>query len=159
MLMSAVIDSVDGSMARQRHKTSQWGAFLDSTLDRVSDLFYLIGFWVIFYQSTNSIVATLGIFIAILLTFLISYSKARAEALGYSCPVGLMERSARVTALLIWTLALVMLPAHHMIILWLGLLLYNTLTLTTAIQRGVYTMRQMANQPSNGFNCSKSQHI
>lgn len=159
ILISGVADSVDGLMARQQFKTSRWGAFLDSTLDRVSDFFYLLGFWMVFYWTNASKIATLGIFAAILLTFLISYSKARAEALGYSCPVGLMERGVRVASLLIWALALAVLPANCHVILWLGLGLYNALALATVLQRGIFIKRLMANPPDSSCNGIKNQHI
>lgn len=146
ILISALTDSADGFMARQQSKTSQWGAFLDSTLDRVSDLFYLLGFWMFFCWTAPSRIATLGIFAAILLTFLISYCKARAEALGYSCPVGVMERAVRVTTLLLWALALTVLPANHHVVLWLGLCMYNAMALATVVQRATFIRRLMTNQ-------------
>ncbi len=146
MLLSGAADSLDGLMARQQNSASLWGAFLDSSLDRVSDFFYLIGFWVMFWKNTAPVPATLAVFIVALLTMLISYTKARAEALGCSCPVGLMERGVRLVFLMLWALVLIMLPAGKVITLWMGVAFYGTLALATVFQRGIFIMRQMADR-------------
>ena len=143
ILFSGLADSLDGLMARHENRSSLWGAFLDSSLDRISDFFYLLGFWVLLGQHANPAWATLAVFICALLTVLISYTKARAEGLGCECPVGLMERGARVTFLLVWALVLTLLPAQRIIILWLGLALYGTLCLVTIIQRVRHVRRQI----------------
>ncbi len=138
ILISGAADSLDGQMARYENRSSRWGAFLDSSLDRVSDFFYLLGFWVLLCQSANPARAGLAVFICLLLTMLISYTKARAGALGCNCPVGLMERGLRVAYLMAWALVLILLPAHRSVNLWLGLALYGALCLATVIQRVVY---------------------
>jgi len=143
ILISGMADSLDGLMARHENRSSLWGAFLDSSLDRISDFFYLLGFWVLLSQRASPAWAGLAVFICLLLTMLISYTKARAGALGCSCPVGLMERGLRVTFLMVWALVLILLPALRSVNLWLGLALYGALCLATVFQRVVYVRHQM----------------
>jgi phosphatidylinositol phosphate synthase len=143
ILVSGLADSLDGLLARHQDRTSPWGAFLDSSLDRISDCFYLLGFWVPLSRRANPAWATSAIFVCLLLTLLISYTKCRAEALGCSCPVGLMERGVRVVYLILWALVLTLLPAHEGISLWLGLMFYGTLCLATVVHRGMHIRRHM----------------
>lgn len=138
ILFSAMADSLDGLMARNQNRASPWGAFLDSSLDRISDFFYLLGFWVLLRRYSEPAWATLALFICALLTMLISYTKARAEALGCDCPVGLMERGARICFLLAWLLIIILLPGRVAIYLWSGLGLYAILCLATVIRRVRY---------------------
>ena len=144
ILFSGAADSIDGLMARQQDRPSLWGAFLDSSLDRVSDFFYLLGFWVMLGRHTGQIPATLAVFLCMLSTILISYTKARAEALGCSCPAGLMERGARTIYLIMWALLIVLLPSGRTGILWGGLVLYGGLTFLTLFQRWTHIQRQLA---------------
>ena len=146
ILFSGLADSIDGLMARQQDRLSSWGAFLDSSLDRVSDFFYLLGFWVMLTQQTGQVPATLSIFFSILLTTLISYTKARAEALGCNCPAGLMERGVRTIYLIVWALLIVVLPSGSRAgVLWSGLVLYGGLTFLTVFQRWTHIQRQLTN--------------
>ena len=135
MGLSGVADSLDGVLAKKRGTCSTEGAFLDSSLDRISDFFYLFGFWILFRQESYFWLSTALVFTAMLLTVMISYVKARAEALGATCRVGLMERGWRTVYLLFWALLVVVLPSVRTVILWSGLLVYVLLTLHTASQR------------------------
>ena len=152
ILLSGMADSLDGQMARHQNKSSRWGAFLDSSLDRISDFFYLLGYWVLLSQHANPIWAGLAVFICALLTMLISYTKARAEGLGCSCPVGLMERGLRVAYLMVWALVLMLWPAYRTVNLWSGLALYGTLSLATVIQRVNYVRRQIGDPMPGSIN-------
>jgi len=135
LTLSGLADAVDGILARSRHMETAWGAFLDSTLDRLSDQFYLAGFWVLFWPRANLIAASTAIFSAALLSLLISYTKARAAALGVHCRAGLMDRGLRTLALIGWALLLCLFPARRETILWSGLLIFNILVLMTFLQR------------------------
>ena len=135
MGLSGVADSLDGIMAKNRGTASKQGAFLDSSLDRVSDFFYLAGFWVLFRHEDQFLLATALIFAALLLTSMISYVKARAEALGAGCRVGFMERGWRTVYLLSWALLISLVPSHRSLILWIGLSAYLLLTLQTVTNR------------------------
>ena len=136
MGLSAVADGLDGYLARQRKEKTRFGAFLDSTLDRAADFFYLLGFWVYSISlGSGSLWFTLCIFLALLATLLISYSKARIEGLGGRCAIGLMHRAPRTLYLLAWGILLVLLPPLRVYLLWIGILVYLLLTLATVWQR------------------------
>jgi CDP-diacylglycerol--glycerol-3-phosphate 3-phosphatidyltransferase len=143
MGLSGVADSLDGVMAKKMGVGSKEGAFLDSSLDRISDFFYLVGFWVLFRQEQYCWLATALIFAALLLTLLISYVKARAEALGTSCKVGFMERGWRTVYLLFWALVLCVLSSQRAMVLWSGLVAYLLLTLYTVIHRILHIRAQL----------------
>ena len=91
-------DLLDGTMARISKKSSQWGAFFDSTIDRVVDV-ALIGALLLSLLKTDDRLA-LVVFAALIGVFLVSYVKARAQALGLECDGGFAERAERVIILL-----------------------------------------------------------
>lgn len=94
----AAADLLDGTMARISGKTSNWGAFLDSNLDRVTDS-AIFGALAIYYSTRNHLFLILSI-VSLVAGFLVSYAKARAESLGFQCSGGLMERAERLIILL-----------------------------------------------------------
>ena len=95
----AFFDLFDGTVARMSAKgVSKWGAALDSTLDRVSDSAILIG-GLIYVQKNNEELAVFFL-IAIVSGFLVSYIKARAEALSIECDGGIAERTERLLIIL-----------------------------------------------------------
>jgi CDP-diacylglycerol---glycerol-3-phosphate 3-phosphatidyltransferase len=143
MAASGIADSLDGLLARREAKCSAFGAFLDSSLDRLSDFFYLMGFWTLFWHRPEQLTAALIVFAALLFTLSISYVKARAETLGVACEVGVMERGFRVVYLIAWALALVVFTGQHAPLLWGGLLVYTTLALLTVIQRIQHVRKQL----------------
>ena len=91
-------DLLDGTMARISKKSSQWGAFFDSTIDRVVDV-ALIGAVLLSLLRTDDRLAFVA-FAALIGGFLVSYVKARAQALGLECDGGFAERAERVIILL-----------------------------------------------------------
>jgi len=93
VLLSGCFDLLDGAVARTTGSASRWGALLDSTLDRVADAAPLAGVVVFYAQSSWAIVAPL---LAIVAGFVISYVRARAEALGIVLPSLFMRRAERV---------------------------------------------------------------
>jgi len=101
LLVSGLCDTIDGSIARRQGKESKFGAFIDSTGDRVSDFAYYVG--LIFHFMSGEPVNTVLIlftFVALAGSFLTSYARARAEGLGIACSVGLLERPERIALLL-----------------------------------------------------------
>jgi CDP-diacylglycerol--glycerol-3-phosphate 3-phosphatidyltransferase len=98
LLFAGFFDILDGSLARNEGLKSRFGAFLDSTLDRVSEAVVLAGF-LIYYQQQESLVGCLLAFCVFLLSMLVSYTRARAEGLGLECRVGLLPRPGRVALL------------------------------------------------------------
>ena len=93
-------DMIDGAMARQQQRSGPWGAFLDSTLDRVADgfVFAALVVWAAKTQSNTTLAAAL---ICLVGGFLVSYAKARAEGLGMTCNIGVAERSERLIIILV----------------------------------------------------------
>ncbi len=142
MIISGIADTLDGLLARRRNAASVFGAFLDSTLDRISDFFYLFGFWILFWNVNRFILASGLIFASSLATVMISYVKARSEALGGTCNIGLMERGWRTIYLIVWAFLVCVLPPVMDLILWAGLVLYFLLTSVTVLQRIIYSRKQ-----------------
>jgi phosphatidylglycerophosphate synthase len=141
--LSGIADAFDGMVARQQGATSALGAFLDSSLDRISDFFYLCGFWVLFWPNPRLILASLMILVGLLVTEMISYVKARAESLGVSCDCGFMERGWRTIYLILWAFVICVLPMYRPALLWLGLILYLILTSLTVLQRIFHVRAKM----------------
>jgi phosphatidylglycerophosphate synthase len=134
LLASGLADALDGSLARATGRTSPAGAFLDSTLDRAADFLYLTGLWFLLLDhGAGPAPSALLCFSAALLSFLVSYAKARGEALGATCDVGLMERAPRFLFLAALYLAAALIPAATP--LWWGLGLFWVLTLWTVAVR------------------------
>lgn len=103
VLLSGCLDLLDGAVARTTGSVSAWGALLDSTLDRVADAAPLAGI-LLFYVNTPS--AALAPLVAIVAGFVISYVRARAEALGTQLPPALFMRRAERVLLVAASLAL-----------------------------------------------------
>ena len=96
LLVGALSDAIDGSLARRAGKSSDFGAFLDSLLDRVSDA---IPFIAITLSAQDKLLSLLAL-TSLVFSYTVSYSRARAEGLGYELKVGLFERPERWTILL-----------------------------------------------------------
>lgn len=102
--LTAIFDVLDGTVARRSNTASTFGAFLDSTLDRLADGFVLGGL-AVFYalNSTHHSWASVPMVVMCLLgligSFLTSYTRARAEALGIDAKVGMLQRPERVVLL------------------------------------------------------------
>ena len=99
--LTALFDVLDGTVARRSNRSSQFGAFLDSTLDRLADGFVLGGLAV--FYATSRLHGSVPLLITALLgligAFLTSYTRARAESLGLDAKVGLLQRPERVVLL------------------------------------------------------------
>jgi CDP-diacylglycerol--glycerol-3-phosphate 3-phosphatidyltransferase len=96
-------DTVDGALARKRGTTSLFGAWLDSTCDRVADgaIFGALALWYAGKGADDVLLAvTLYVLVA---SIVVSYAKARAEGLGMSCDVGIAERPERLILVLLAT--------------------------------------------------------
>lgn len=142
ILLSGVADSIDGMIARDKNKESIKGKFLDSSLDRFSDLFYLLGFYVLSIQQGWDKEAGIVLFLALGFSFAISYLKAKAESLGKKCISGFMDRVSRTLFLAGWGLIWVLFGGREAVF-FVGLVLYTLLTLFTVIQRLVEVLKQM----------------
>ncbi|GAB3189463.1 phosphatidylinositol phosphate synthase [Nesterenkonia suensis] len=96
-------DLIDGLMARSTGKTSPLGGFLDSTLDRVQDGAVFLGLLVWFFTGGDHPWIGVAAAACLLLGGLVSYVRAKAEALGYTADVGVAERPERMVATLVFT--------------------------------------------------------
>lgn len=94
-ILAAVCDALDGTLARVTGKGSRFGAFLDSTVDRFEESIVLLGL-LVYYARLGGRWEGPVILVATVASLMVSYTRARAEALGVSCKVGLMTRPARV---------------------------------------------------------------
>lgn len=98
---TALFDVLDGTVARRSNRSSTFGAFLDSTLDRLADGFVLGGLAV--FYATSQVHGSVPLMVAALAgmvgAFLTSYTRARGEALGLDAKVGLLQRPERVVLL------------------------------------------------------------
>ena len=96
-------DLLDGYMARATGSTSSWGAFLDSTLDRMGDAAIFAGLVIWFFgDGDNQLLAYVGLW-ALVMGMLTSYTRARAESLGMQAKGGIAERADRLVAILVMT--------------------------------------------------------
>jgi CDP-diacylglycerol---glycerol-3-phosphate 3-phosphatidyltransferase len=96
-----LLDMLDGALARAKGTSGTWGAYLDSTLDRVADAAIFSGLvWWFLRGGHNPTLAGVSLF-CLVSGALVSYAKARAEGLGLSCDVGLIERPERMLISLI----------------------------------------------------------
>jgi CDP-diacylglycerol--glycerol-3-phosphate 3-phosphatidyltransferase len=99
--LTALFDVLDGTVARRSNRSSTFGAFLDSTLDRLSDGFVLGGL-AVFYATSRlhtSVPMLIVCLFGLVGAFLTSYTRARAEALGLDAKVGMLQRPERVVLL------------------------------------------------------------
>lgn len=93
-------DTIDGIMARQSGGSTKWGAYLDSTLDRIGDA-AIFGGLVLYYAGMGDNRAMAGLALAcLILGSVVSYARARAEGLGFTASVGIAERADRLVAVL-----------------------------------------------------------
>lgn len=102
--LSVLTDALDGAMARLRGVSGPWGAFLDSTMDRIADasIFSALVLW---YAGNGDSDVLMALSLLCLVSgVVISYAKARAEGLGMTCNVGIAERLERLIAVLAGTL-------------------------------------------------------
>jgi CDP-diacylglycerol--glycerol-3-phosphate 3-phosphatidyltransferase len=136
-------DTVDGIMARLQGRSSVWGAFLDSTLDRVGDA-AVFGGLVMFYavhpaEQWATLMASLAL-ACLVLGQIVSYARARAEGLGMTASVGIAERADRLVAVLVTT-GLVGLGLPPVVLL-VVLALLAVASLVTVVQRVLVVRRQ-----------------
>jgi len=97
-ILGSLCDMFDGRYSRMSGKGTPFGAFLDSTLDRVEEGVVLTAVAVFFAREGNE-TAVAAVVLTVLLSLMVSYTRARAEALGVECKVGLATRAVRVVIL------------------------------------------------------------
>ncbi len=103
MLFAGLFDALDGAVARESNQMSTFGAFLDSTLDRLSESAIFLGV-IFFFAASGRPYEALLAGTAMTFSLMTSYTRARAEGLGLECQVGLLERAGRVVILSLFSL-------------------------------------------------------
>jgi CDP-diacylglycerol--glycerol-3-phosphate 3-phosphatidyltransferase len=134
LALASAFDALDGSVAREMGRVTQFGAFLDSVLDRFSEATVLLGL-LLYYVQRGAHLEPVLIYLAVVGSTMVSYTRARAEGLGVECKEGLFTRFERVVLLVVGLLIGQVQPA-----LWVLALL----TIFTAIQRVYYVWRKAA---------------
>jgi CDP-diacylglycerol--glycerol-3-phosphate 3-phosphatidyltransferase len=136
VLLAGFFDILDGALARHRRQTTHFGAVLDSTLDRLSEAVLLLSIlWL--YAVDQSIIPMLLVGVALVGSFLVSYVRARAEALGLECQAGLFTRAERVIVV-----ALGLLLSQFAYALIVALAIIAVFSFITVSQRLVYVWQQ-----------------
>jgi CDP-diacylglycerol--glycerol-3-phosphate 3-phosphatidyltransferase len=97
-IVGSIMDTLDGRYSRMSGKGSAFGAFLDSTLDRLEEGIVLTAVGA-YFASRHNEAAVAAVVAAVLFSLMVSYTRARAEALGVACKVGLATRPVRVVIL------------------------------------------------------------
>src|SRR6202008_4535145 len=97
-ILGSVMDTLDGRYSRMSGKGTPFGAFLDSTLDRLEEGIVLTAV-AAYFASRHDQAAVAAVVVAVLASLMVSYTRARAEALGVACKVGLATRPVRVVIL------------------------------------------------------------
>ena len=134
MLFGGIFDMLDGAVARVSKRVTRFGGFLDSVIDRYSDMLMLFGL-LIWYAKIDQLFYVGLTSMAIIGSVMISYTQARAESLIPRCKVGFLERAERVVLLI-----LAALTDRMAVALWIMAILTNW----TAIQRTWFTSRELA---------------
>jgi len=131
LAVAGLCDFFDGTLARLAGSESPYGAFLDSVVDRYSDLVVLLGI-VLYYERAEEAAGVFFTMLTLLGTVMVSYTKARAQSIGLSCEIGLMERPERMIVLIAGALFQLLTPA---------MLALGVLTNITALQRIIYVWK------------------
>jgi len=137
VLLAGFFDILDGALARRTNQTTRFGALLDSTLDRLSEGLLLLGILILNLLKDQLTVEVLLVCLALIGSLLVSYIRARAEALGLECQVGLFTRAERVTVL---ALGLLLSQIDYALITALAIIVL--FSFITAGQRVVYVWQQ-----------------
>jgi CDP-diacylglycerol--glycerol-3-phosphate 3-phosphatidyltransferase len=126
LILAAVLDAIDGSLARMLGQVTRFGAFLDSTLDRYSEAVLFLGALIYYTNRGGTQTEMILILAALVGSLMVSYTKARGEATGIAIKGGLLTRFERIVILII-----AMLLNELTVALWILAVLTNV----TALQR------------------------
>ena len=140
-IVGSVCDTLDGRYSRMSGKGTQFGAFLDSTLDRIEEGVVLAAVAYRFAYNSQELAAA-AVVIAVLASLMVSYTRARAEALGVECKVGIADRPVRVVILsagLILAGLDLIAPAVYVL---------AALSVVTVLQRILHVRRELTRAPA-----------
>jgi CDP-diacylglycerol--glycerol-3-phosphate 3-phosphatidyltransferase len=147
LIVANLFDMLDGNVARLSGRVTRYGSFLDSTLDRLSDMGAFMGI-IIFYARDTAQHSVLNVFLAgvgMIASVLVSYTTARSEGLGVKANVGFLQRPERVVLLIIGALSTWDWESQHFLanrmpqVLWV----LAVGSIWTLIQRMIYIRREL----------------
>jgi CDP-diacylglycerol--glycerol-3-phosphate 3-phosphatidyltransferase len=146
-ILGSVCDMFDGRYSRMSGKGTPFGAFLDSTLDRVEEGVVLAAVAAWFAQEGNDLAVGATV-IAVVGSYMVSYTRARAEALGVECKVGIASRAVRVVILSVGLVFAAGELIPDLDLLEPAIYVMAALTVFTALQRVLHVRRQLGGGPS-----------
>lgn len=126
LVPAAILDAIDGSLARMQNRVTRFGAFLDSTIDRYSEAALFLGALVYYVNQEQARVEIIVLFVALVGSLMVSYTKARGDATGVVVKGGLLTRFERMVILIV-----AMVLNELTVALWILAVLTNV----TALQR------------------------
>src|SRR5437763_6858283 len=141
-IAGSLMDMLDGRYSRMSGKGTPFGAFLDSTLDRLEEGIVLTAI-AAYFASRHNQAAVAGVVAAVLGSLMVSYTRARAEALGVACKVGIATRPVRVVILSAGLVFAKGASLGHIELLEPAVDVLAVLTVLTTIQRIVYVRGQL----------------
>jgi len=141
-IIGSVMDTLDGRYSRMSGKGTPFGAFLDSTLDRLEEGIVLTAVGA-YFASLHDQVAVAAVVVAVLFSLMVSYTRARAEALGVECKVGLATRPVRVVILSIGLVFARGASLGHFELLAPAVYVLAALTVITTLQRILHVRSQL----------------
>jgi CDP-diacylglycerol--glycerol-3-phosphate 3-phosphatidyltransferase len=147
-IVGSVMDTLDGRYSRMSGKGTQFGAFLDSTLDRLEEGIVLTAVGA-YFASQHDQLAVAAVVAAVLFSLMVSYTRARAEALGVQCKVGLATRPVRVVILSIGLVFARGASLGHFELLKPAVYVLAALSLVTVCQR-IWHVRKELTKPVGG---------
>jgi CDP-diacylglycerol--glycerol-3-phosphate 3-phosphatidyltransferase len=141
-IVGSVMDTLDGRYSRMSGKGTPFGAFLDSTLDRLEEGIVLAAV-AAYFAARHDQAAVAAVVIAVLASLMVSYTRARAEALGVACKVGLATRPVRVVILSIGLVFARGASLGHFELLAPAVYVLAVLSAVTVVQRIAYVRKQL----------------
>ncbi len=145
-IVGSIMDTLDGRYSRMSGKGTPFGAFLDSTLDRLEEGIVLIAVGAYFAARDNEVAAAATV-AAVLGSLMVSYTRARAEALGVECKVGLATRPVRVVILSAGLVFAKGASIGNFELLAPAVYVLAALTVLTVLQRIFHVRKQLATAP------------
>jgi CDP-diacylglycerol--glycerol-3-phosphate 3-phosphatidyltransferase len=146
-IVGSVCDTLDGRYSRMSGKGTPFGAFLDSTLDRMEEGIVLTAVGA-YFASKHDEVAVAAVVTAVLFSLMVSYTRARAEALGIECKVGIASRAVRVVILSIGLLFARGASLGDFQLLEASVYVLAGLAIITTLQRIFHVRRQLSASPA-----------
>lgn len=151
LLFSGILDTLDGDVARAAGQATKFGAFYDSTLDRLGDGVTFIGIATYFLTTPgihHPVAGAVLCMVAVLSSLLVSYARARAEGLGLDCKVGLVQRAERIVLIGVPTTLLGAGAGGLLLEIIVALLALGSTV--TVVQRFLYVRQVADRQPGGG---------